>query len=566
MANDDFLDELSALDGEEAGPAPPPSASQQQEHGGIGDRWVYGPPGTGKTSFLARQIEFDAQQRGSDAVVALSHTRAAAAEIALRRVPLPPENVGTLHSLAFRALGRPKMVETTECLREFGEAHPAFQMSETYSVDDMEALMPSKAHGDNSLSEYSRYRNLQVPREVWPTTLLNFAELWEDFKQQNGGIDFTDMIELALTDTVAPEAKPEVMIVDEGQDLSRLQFRLLTKWADSVDKFIMAFDPDQSIYGFAGADPTVFLETEPSAKKVLAQSHRVPRAVHTIAMRWIRQTRRADVEYLPMEREGEVDWLEHQWRRPESMLKMIEAELKRGKSIMVLTSCGYMLEPLIKLLRVEGFPFHNPYRRKQGAWNPMRKSRASVSTHTRVAAYLAPWSEGSTGMWTSEQLMCWTALLKGIFKRGGRDAMERALIGGADEGAVLNALIDNCADEATLVALIDGPPSGLDALGAHLKTDKVSAASFAIACARNFGGEVLQRDPQLCVGTIHSVKGGEADVVFLFPDISPEGYQRYNARSGGRDEVVRQFYVGMTRAKEKLVLLAPSGPSVDWGA
>ena len=565
MANDDFLDELSALDGEEAGPAPPPSASQQQEHGGIGDRWVYGPPGTGKTSFLARQIEFDAQQRGSDAVVALSHTRAAAAEIALRRVPLPPENVGTLHSLAFRALGRPKMVETTECLREFGEAHPAFQMSETYSVDDMEALMPSKAHGDNSLSEYSRYRNLQVPREVWPTTLLNFAELWEDFKQQNGGIDFTDMIELALTDTVAPEARPEVMIVDEGQDLSRLQFALLTKWASHVDKFIMAFDPDQSIYGFSGADPTVFLETEPSAKKVLTQSHRVPRLIHGLAMRWIRQTRRADVEYLPMERDGQLEWGEHQWRRPESLLPEIEQELSReGRTVMVLAACGYMLDPLIKLLRREGFPFCNPYRRKQGAWNPLRRSRGAVATHDRIADFLAPWALNAERMWTAPQLVNWTAIVKDVFKRGARDQVEQ-LPAHADEGEIINALIEAFAKEDDVAACMEGPPVNLEWLTNHLKKDKETAARFAIGVAKKFGGEALREQPRLILGTIHSVKGGEADSVFLFPDLSPEGYQRYNARSGGRDEVIRQFYVGMTRAKDSLTLCGASGAGVEWG-
>lgn len=261
-------------------PEPEPSPHEQRQHGGIGDRWVYGPPGTGKTSFLAGQIAFDARQRGSDNVVAMSHTKAAAAEIALRKVALPAENIGTLHSLAYRALGRPLLLETTEHLARFAEEHPAFAMSATYSVDDMEALIPSKAAGDNLLSEYARHRNLEVPRELWPLELLNFAEAWDDFKRQEDGIDFTDMIELALTDTASPEARPEVLIVDEEQDLSRLQFRLITHWAKQVDKFVMAFDPDQSIYGFAGADPLVFLEVEPSEKKVLAQSHRVPAAIH----------------------------------------------------------------------------------------------------------------------------------------------------------------------------------------------------------------------------------------------------------------------------------------------
>ena len=50
------------------------------------------------------------------------------------------------------------------------------------------------------------------------------------------------------------------------------------------------------------------------------------------------------------------------------------------------------------------------------------------------------------------------------------------------------------------------------------------------------------------------MKGGEADVVYLFPDISPQSYEGIQRGTEGRDAVIRQFYVGMTRAKDKLYL------------
>lgn len=66
--------------------------------------------------------------------------------------------------------------------------------------------------------------------------------------------------------------------------------------------------------------------------------------------------------------------------------------------------------------------------------------------------------------------------------------------------------------------------------------------------------------PRLWVGTIHSVKGAEADVVYLWPDIS------YAATRDDPDAVRRVFYVGMTRAREKVVLCAPSRTdlTVQW--
>lgn len=59
------------------------------------------------------------------------------------------------------------------------------------------------------------------------------------------------------------------------------------------------------------------------------------------------------------------------------------------------------------------------------------------------------------------------------------------------------------------------------------------------------------------MGTIHSVKGGEADVVVLFPDLSAAGMRQWVGPWEGRDAVIRCFYVGMTRARETLVICQP---------
>ena len=56
------------------------------------------------------------------------------------------------------------------------------------------------------------------------------------------------------------------------------------------------------------------------------------------------------------------------------------------------------------------------------------------------------------------------------------------------------------------------------------------------------------------------MKGGEADVVYLFPDVSEAGMLEWIADNKRRDSVVRQFYVGMTRAKETLVVCPPASP------
>jgi superfamily I DNA/RNA helicase len=74
------------------------------------------------------------------------------------------------------------------------------------------------------------------------------------------------------------------------------------------------------------------------------------------------------------------------------------------------------------------------------------------------------------------------------------------------------------------------------------------------------GPRALMESPRVVVGTIHSVKGGESDVVYLFPDISRAGDGQYQRTGAPRDSVVRLFYVGITRAKHTLWICRQETP------
>ena len=72
-----------------------------------------------------------------------------------------------------------------------------------------------------------------------------------------------------------------------------------------------------------------------------------------------------------------------------------------------------------------------------------------------------------------------------------------------------------------------------------------------IVCGRRWA---LLEQPRVVVGTIHSVKGGQADVVYLFPDLSQAGAAQYERSGPPCDSVIRLFYVGVTRAREALYI------------
>ena len=94
---------------------------------------IVGPPGTGKTSEVAKQV--GAAVRAGKHVVVASLTRAAAAEAAGRDMPIGKESVGTLHSLAYRALGARDIADSPKMLAEWNKEHPFDTLTGGRDVD-----------------------------------------------------------------------------------------------------------------------------------------------------------------------------------------------------------------------------------------------------------------------------------------------------------------------------------------------------------------------------------------------------------------------------------------------
>jgi len=68
-------------------------------------------------------------------------------------------------------------------------------------------------------------------------------------------------------------------------------------------------------------------------------------------------------------------------------------------------------------------------------------------------------------------------------------------------------------------------------------------------------GNKLDDKPRIEVSTIHASKGGERDNVMLLTDLSYGPYSSMKDSREGMDDETRVFYVGATRAKEKLVVV-----------
>lgn len=511
-----------------------------------------------------------------------SLTRSAASEVAGRRLPIPRNAVGTLHSMAYRSIGSPDVAESH--MDDWNEHNPQYRMSGG-KLDVDEAgwdRAPGAAPGDPLLAALNLLRARMIPRDRWAMRIKQFDNAWYDWKTVNRFVDFTDMIEQALQyHAHEPPGEPDVIIADEAQDHSALEYSLLRAWGDAAGALIATGDPFQSLYCWRGAHPELFVDPEipDDHKMVLSQSYRIPRAVHAHAMRWIRQLSDfTDIQYRPRDADGEIVRLsDATWTAPERAVDLAEKYLADGKSVMFQASCGYMLAPTIAVLRRRGMPFSNPWRKKHGGWNPL--ARRGTSLCSRMLNFLRP-DVGTYGQdarpWTYEELDSWTAVVKasGTIRRGckseisntahdypGEIVTDKQISQWLDERAWSDL---RSAFECRDTEMYDGNRKITIRTLVRWWTSRLLAAKagpvdYLVQILAGSGADALTKHPRCHVGTVHSFKGGEADCCFLYPDVSPAGWAEWNSPGPSRDSVIRLFYVGMTRARESLVLCGQAG-------
>ena len=118
-------------------------------------------------------------------------------------------------------------------------------------------LVPPAAYED----EARRHRRRSGLR---PEQVADAYARYETERTRRRLLDFDDLI-VACADALAGDAefaasirwRTRHLFVDEMQDVNPAQFRLLTTMlADEPDLFVVG-DPNQSVYGFNGADPTL---------------------------------------------------------------------------------------------------------------------------------------------------------------------------------------------------------------------------------------------------------------------------------------------------------------------
>lgn len=497
------------------------SAQQQQV--------ILGPPGCGKTTFLLNKVDEEMRNGTPPGRIAyVSFTRKAAGEAAERAVEkFNVERASfpyfrTLHSLAYQELGLTRqMVMGAQQYKALGRAL-GLQFSDYMEFE--EGLPVSANNGDQVLyivsmaratlrSVAEQYRSYMSGEVSWHQ-VEQFANTLEAYKRDTGMLDFPDML-----DRFATECNPldiDVAFIDEAQDLSKQQWRMVRHAMARAKRVYIAGDDDQAIYRWSGADVDSFLALGGN-RIVLDQSYRLPVAVHRLCSRISgRIAKRYAKTWRPRADQGRVEYLS----------TLDDLEWQDG-TYLFLARNRYLLERLVTFVRVSGVPY-------------TVGNKSSVDQDA-VRAIIA-WERLRH---PTKRLPQTAAEVRNIY------AHMRSLTGVARGHKQLKGVPDD--------VLLTIPE--LQRAHGLLRTDiwhealeaiKPEEREFYVAARRR--GEKLTQRPRVHISTIHGVKGGEADHVVVLSDMAARTYNEYRMTP---DDEHRVAYVAASRARQTLSVLLP---------
>tara|TARA_R110000751_G_scaffold64667_2_gene132734 strand:- start:1092 stop:2573 length:1482 start_codon:yes stop_codon:yes gene_type:complete len=340
-----------------------------------------------------------------------------------------------------------------------------------------------------------------------------------NYKRRMVMFDFTDMLEKFVHEGHNWCPHFDLCFIDEAQDLSPLQWDMAHFLDEKSERMYVAGDDDQAIYRWAGADVDAFINLD-GPSETLTNSYRIPFKVHHVAESIVKRIdRRFPKQYDPKQEEGNVEYRH-----------MVEdIDMSKG-TWLILAQAGYQLHPVATTLRSFGHLFkYNGARSISiklsdavNGWEQLRKGeKITGKTARNMYSYMS----------TKDTIKTTRHVAKGF----------KTLSGLEDTDMV------NMQDLSVNFGLL----AGIE-LKWHEAMDRIPERDRAYIIALLRRGEKFNGEPRITVSTIHGAKGGEADNVAVFTDLSPAAEQHMRHAP---DDMHRVFYVAVTRAKKNLFII-----------
>lgn len=272
-----------------------------------GPMMVLAGPGSGKTFVITRRIENLIRHAGADPseILVITFTKAAAKQMQERFLSQgPPEGrhvaFGTFHAVFFMMLKHAYRLDAASIIREDEKMRLMRQLLrgvQTETEDEagfLKDVLSEISLVKNGRIDIGSYEPQSCGREIFEPLFTGYRKHLKSRRK----IDFDDMLvhtyELFLRREDVLKAwqdKYRYILIDEFQDVNRLQYDIVRMLAAPRQNLFIVGDDDQSIYRFRGAKPEIMLhmpDDYPDAKIVcLSYNYRCPKAVVNMANRLI---------------------------------------------------------------------------------------------------------------------------------------------------------------------------------------------------------------------------------------------------------------------------------------
>jgi len=529
---------------------------------------LVGGAGTGKTTELLRIMEGAKSALGGSpfAIGFTSFTRAARAEAVERASGawgIPGEVLAqdgwfrTVHSIAYRQLG----VRKGEILDDSKEScqwiADALNVNVRTIIDDDSGYMryTGERAAAAALNTWEQCRSRIEPLEA---TIRRAARLGDDVpsyavckqyidkyeaaKRLDCRADFSDLLARFGGIRFSPEGWEETdpegelppsvkaWVMDEQQDASALVDRCCRRLASgpSVQWVYIAGDPMQSIFGFGGSDSRFFMGWEVDKERVMPKTWRCPRPILELGEACLKKMRSGywDRGIAPADHAGEVV--------RGGYAEAVAGGLSPTEPTLVVARCNFTLDIWAGVLEKAGLPFAKLkakeqtkfYRAVNALWS-LEHGRHCDPHDFAAAVELLPamnnMVRGAKKAWEQEDtIKRWDIVLPSDLEQAGMKPEFAERLRKGDWGDLFRG------------------------------GDRWKAA------AKKYGPELASK-PAIRLGTIHAAKGMEADTVVLSSTISRRISEAQGVDSDQHDEERRIEYVGVTRARQRLVVATEQG-------
>ncbi|MCB9102049.1 MAG: UvrD-helicase domain-containing protein [Anaerolineales bacterium] len=533
-------------------------------------------PGTGKTRTLTYRIArlIDEQGAAPDAILAITFTNKAAEEMASRlKDLLGADTAGRVVIKTFHAFG-------AMLLREAGmhlDLPPNFAIS---SEQERQSLL-KRHYPDVSSRDLNRQLEaisaakgqLLTPDDV-DEPLAGIYRTYQKALEENGLVDFDDLV-LKPVQLLAtyPELQAAYrrrfgwIAVDEFQDVNLAQYRLLHLLTGPETNVCLIGDPDQAIYGFRGATPQFFDQFNRDFPPVevlhLSRNYRSTRLILNASEQVIEKSpagervkiwsdlvdkTRLTVYHAPTDK-AEAEYAVHEIEKMvggTSYFSLDSARVTDDDELAGLTFADFAVlyrlsaqsQPLIEAFQRSGIPYQTIGQTPLVEYKDVRTVLACLW-----------WLYHPQNSFHLEQVAS---------PRQARLILTDLAAIDAGTTTPVPILIDHVrqilADRSILV-LDEKSSERLDQLRRRAVPFETRLGDFLESTVLQKETDIYdQRAGRVTLMTLHAAKGLEFPVVFIVG--CEEGLLPYsrNDELPDIDEERRLFYVGMTRAQQRLIL------------